>query len=101
MISYLLLFLIPFFVSQPISSAVVPYQETTKTLLTGTVKDDENNSLPYVSVGIVNGETGTVTNEQGKFILQVKPEDQQGILEAKNIGYYFKSQAEGNKRGSG
>ncbi|MGV3589289.1 MAG: carboxypeptidase-like regulatory domain-containing protein [Adhaeribacter sp.] len=86
-VTYWLIFLISFLVFRPAWSAVLPYQETSNTTITGTVKDDKNNRLPYVSVGIVDEETGTVTNNAGEFILQVKPENKQGILRFSFIGH--------------
>ena len=85
--AYLPLFLIAFLVFQLISGAASAYQETGKTIITWTVKDDKDNLLPYVSVGIVDEESGTVTNEQGKFILQLKPENKQGIIRFSCIGH--------------
>ncbi|WP_170252613.1 carboxypeptidase-like regulatory domain-containing protein [Adhaeribacter aerolatus] len=86
-LSYFLLFLFPFIVLQPLSGAVAPYQDLSTTTLTGTVQDDKNKVLSYVSVGVVNEETGTVTNELGKFILQIKPENGQGIIRFSFIGH--------------
>jgi len=84
---YWLIFLTSFLVFRPAWGAVLPYQETSKITITGTVKDDKNNRLPYVSVGIVDEETGTVTNNEGEFILLIKPENIQGILRFSFIGH--------------
>jgi hypothetical protein len=39
------------------------------------VKDDTGEILPYVSVGVLNEETGPVTNENGKFNILFKSEN--------------------------
>ncbi|MGV3502596.1 MAG: carboxypeptidase-like regulatory domain-containing protein [Adhaeribacter sp.] len=85
-LSFLLLFLISLFVFQPVSGAGIPYQENAKTI-TGTVKDDKNTPLAYVSVGIVDETSGTVTNENGQFTLHLRQENQEGILRFSFIGY--------------
>lgn len=61
--------------------------ETTSEIV-GVVVDNENDkSLQYVSIGILNKETGTVTDINGKFALHLKEEFANDTIRISSIGY--------------
>lgn len=61
--------------------------ETTSEIV-GVVVDNENdNPLQYVSVGILNKETGTVTDIKGHFALHLKDEFVNDTIRISSIGY--------------
>lgn len=39
-------------------------------IITGTVTDEENNPLPGVTVRLIKAKTGTITDQQGRFVLK-------------------------------
>ncbi|UOB18937.1 carboxypeptidase-like regulatory domain-containing protein [Abyssalbus ytuae] len=56
--------------------------------ISGLITDKKTNKpLPYVNIGILNRENGTVTNTQGKFILPLKEEWLNDTLRVSSIGY--------------
>ncbi|MCB0447186.1 MAG: carboxypeptidase-like regulatory domain-containing protein, partial [Gelidibacter sp.] len=60
----------------------------TATEITGIVLDNKTNApLPYVNIGILNKEFGTVTDSNGKFILNLKEEFVNDTIRISSIGY--------------
>jgi len=56
--------------------------------ITGTVLDDATgNPLEYVSIGIINTSSGTITNEYGKFNLILKDLSDRDTVRISMIGY--------------
>lgn len=56
--------------------------------LSGSVSDNKTNKpIPYVNIGILNREIGTVTNPEGTFMLAVKEESLNDTLRISSIGY--------------
>ncbi|MEE1961887.1 carboxypeptidase-like regulatory domain-containing protein [Allomuricauda taeanensis] len=54
----------------------------------GMVLDDESHEpLPYVNIGILNKEIGTVTDTNGKFMLSLNRELENDTLRISSIGY--------------
>ncbi len=54
-------------------------------VITGTVKDDQGQAVPGVSLAIKGSTTGTVTNEQGQFRLTIP--DDNSTLVITHVGY--------------
>jgi hypothetical protein len=52
--------------------AILFFSVTSFAQIKGTITDEKGNSLPYVSVLEENTYTGTTSNEQGKYQLNVK-----------------------------
>lgn len=66
-----------------ISNKIEPTSE-----IVGVVVDNENDKpLQYVSIGILNKETGTVTDINGKFALHSKEEFANDTIRISSIGY--------------
>ena len=60
----------------------------TATEITGIILDNKTNApLPYVNIGILNKEFGTVTDNNGKFILNLKEELVNDTIRISSIGY--------------
>lgn len=60
----------------------------TATEITGVILDNKTNApLPYVNIGILNKEFGTVTDYNGKFILNLKEEFVNDTIRISSIGY--------------
>lgn len=60
----------------------------TATEITGIILDNKTNApLPYVNIGILNKEFGTVTDNNGKFILNLKEEFVNDTIRISSIGY--------------
>lgn len=59
-------------------------------ILQGVVTSDKNQPILYANVGIINGKSGTVTDEQGSFTLKIEKEDEAKTLRISNIGYESK-----------
>jgi len=60
----------------------------TATEITGIVLDNKTNApLPYVNIGILSKEFGTVTDSNGKFILNLKEEFVNDTIRISSIGY--------------
>ncbi|MCB0752805.1 MAG: carboxypeptidase-like regulatory domain-containing protein, partial [Ignavibacteriae bacterium] len=56
--------------------------------ISGLIIDKKNNKpLPYVNIGILNRERGTVTDTSGKFNLQLKKEFINDTIRISSIGY--------------
>ena len=56
--------------------------------IVGNVVDNKNNKLlPYVNIGIINKEIGTVTDINGKFALSFKNEFENDTIRISSIGY--------------
>lgn len=73
-------------------TAEEPYDISRKTETTskivGIIIDNENNKpLSYVNIGILNKETGTVTDTNGKFSLYLKEEFANDTIKISSIGY--------------
>lgn len=69
-----------------------PYNVLTKkestSEIVGIVLNKENNKpLPYVNIGILNKETGTVSDTDGKFTLNLKKEFGSDTMRISSIGY--------------
>ncbi|MCK5171505.1 MAG: carboxypeptidase-like regulatory domain-containing protein [Bacteroidales bacterium] len=61
-------------------------------IISGKIIDSESNEpLEYASIGIVNTTLGTITDENGNFMLEAKGQDLSSILRISMIG--FKSQS--------
>jgi hypothetical protein len=61
--------------------------ETTSEIV-GVVVDNENDKpLPYVNIGLLNREIGTVTDTNGKFTLNLKEEFANDTIRISSIGY--------------
>lgn len=60
---------------------------TITAVLTGTVFDSSGNPLPYVNVGVINNELGTVTDERGQFKINLKNGSIDDTLRISMIGY--------------
>lgn len=54
--------------------------------ITGSVKDNKGNTIPYVSIYVENTYQGTTTNENGKFEISVKNKDKY-VLVFQTMGY--------------
>ncbi len=73
----------------------IPYDISSKTELglskrkiAGFVVNKSNNKpLPYVNIGILNQEIGTVTNSEGKFTFDLKKEFMNDTIKISSIGY--------------
>jgi hypothetical protein len=60
----------------------------TATEIMGIVLDNKTNTpLPYVNIGILNKEIGTVTDTNGEFILNLKEEFANDTIRMSSIGY--------------
>ena len=58
------------------------------TEISGQIIDEKNNQpLPYVNIGILNRETGTVTDTKGKFNLSINKEFLNDTLKISMIGF--------------
>ncbi|ASV31130.1 carboxypeptidase-like regulatory domain-containing protein [Maribacter cobaltidurans] len=58
------------------------------TEITGIVLDNKNDTpLPYVNIGILNKEIGTVTDTEGKFTLNLKEGFENDTIRISSIGY--------------
>lgn len=56
--------------------------------ISGSIIDKKNNKpLPYVNIGILNQEIGTVTSTDGKFMLSLKEEFLNDTIRISSIGY--------------
>jgi TonB-linked SusC/RagA family outer membrane protein len=70
----------------PLSSSAAMFRQEKQTHeITGTVTDESNQPLPGVTVSLKGGNTGTITDGTGKFVLRVKVES--GTLEFSFVGY--------------
>lgn len=56
--------------------------------ISGTVSDTRQNPLAYVNIGIKGKNTGTVSKEDGSFVIQIPPEIQNDSLTFSLVGYY-------------
>lgn len=66
----------------------ITYAENGYTTISGTVKDKSNNkNLEHVTVSIPGTNIGTVTNEDGVFILKVNDSIRVSYIEFSHIGY--------------
>jgi len=63
--------------------------------ITGQVKDSLGTALAGVSISVKNSALETITDEQGRFSIQVSPED---VLIFKYVGYATKQVSVGNRR---
>ena len=60
----------------------------TSTEITGIVLDNKNGTpLPYVNIGILNKEIGTVTDTEGKFTFNLKNGFENDTIRISSIGY--------------
>ncbi len=75
-----------------------------KLVLSGTIKDAQDNTpLPYVNIGILNKEMGTVSNRNGVFELALNETHANDTLRISMIGYEAKTipvQELANKKGA-
>jgi len=61
-------------------------------LIEGVIKNaDTNEPIPYVNIGILNRDKGTVSDEKGKFKLEVPNEFKNDTIRISSIGYKTKS----------
>lgn len=79
-------------VSNKSYSTIVPFKLSTKTevktSITGTIVDKETGEpLPYVNIGILNRERGTVSNQDGRFNLEFTEENEGDTIRISSIGY--------------
>ncbi len=58
-------------------------------VISGLVNDKNGNSLPYVSIGIVNGNRGTISDESGFFMLDLTGISRDDTLRFSSLGYSF------------
>lgn len=58
-----------------------------ETQVFGIVKDNTDMTIPYVSVSYANNSKGTITNEDGEFILMVTEEEKQDSLAINCLGF--------------
>jgi len=69
-------------------------------MVVGTVKDSETKKpIPYVNIGIVKKNIGTVSDSEGKFDLKFPMTLENDTIKLSSIGYKSKSQAEWQKNG--
>lgn len=73
-------------------TTIKPYDISKKTEMSseisGLITDKKNNSrLSYVNIGVLNRELGTVTDTEGKFILNLKDEFANDTIRISSIGY--------------
>ena len=74
------------------NTSVVPFEipDSTETFkeISGKVTDAETGkTLPYVNIGILNRERGTVTDIEGRFVLEFPEEFGKDTLRISSIGY--------------
>ncbi len=63
-----------------------------QTMLRGKVVDDKNGSaIPYVNIGLVGKNTGTVSNDNGTFDLRVSERDAEAEIRVSILGYQSQS----------
>ena len=55
--------------------------------LKGSIKDTAGEPLPYVNVGVVGKNIGTVTSEKGTFSLYIPEANNQDIIRLSMVGY--------------
>ncbi|WP_273443982.1 carboxypeptidase-like regulatory domain-containing protein [Neolewinella agarilytica] len=63
-----------------------------QTFLTGTIIDATNGqAIPYVNIGLVGKNTGTVSNDNGTFDLRVSARDENAEIRVSILGYQSQS----------
>lgn len=68
------------------------YNNTENSLIQGEISDAKTAlPLPFVNIGILNKETGTVSNESGKYELRVRPGMENDTVRVSMIGYKAKT----------
>lgn len=63
----------------------VSFAGLAQTIITGKVTDSNGNAIPFANVILKNTSTGTTTNENGNYSLEIS--DPTGTLEFSSIGY--------------
>ena len=76
-----------------IQPAIIAQHDSIKNItIRGHIYDNENkNAIPYVSIGILEQNIGTITNEDGYFILKVPASFSGTSLVVSHIGYMSQS----------
>lgn len=70
----------------------IDYKRTDQALVRGEIIDAKTGSmLPFVSIGILNKEMGTVSKDDGKFELNIGPGMEDGLVRVSMIGYKAKT----------
>lgn len=62
-----------------------------QTIVQGTVKDQENNPIPYCSIGIKDSRTGSLTNEKGQYKLVMPDSLKNNTIIFSALGYIEKT----------
>ena len=58
-------------------------------IISGLVTDEQNNPLPFVNIGVVDNNKGTVSSINGEFQLNIKGVADSEILRISSVGYEF------------
>lgn len=62
-----------------------------QTIVQGTVKDQENNPIPYCSIGIKNSKAGSLANEKGQYKLVIPDSLKNNAIIFSALGYLEKT----------
>lgn len=66
----------------------IQIKSTVESKLSGVIRDKKNNlTLPYVNVGILNKDVGTITNSKGEFELPLMESNAKDTLRFSMVGY--------------
>ncbi len=55
--------------------------------ISGEITDENNNQLPYVNIGVLNQNKGTISNISGKFLFNISDIDNSEIIRFSSVGY--------------
>ncbi|MGY6647351.1 carboxypeptidase-like regulatory domain-containing protein [Wenyingzhuangia sp. IMCC45574] len=67
-----------------ISSAI---SQNKKIIINGTIYDETNETVPFVTVGILNKTIGTASTEDGEFALMITPNELNDTLYVSSLGF--------------
>jgi hypothetical protein len=56
-------------------------------IISGLITDENNNPLPFVNIGIVDKNKGTVSTDRGEFQINITNHDKNEILRFSSVGY--------------